>query len=61
MKLESSGEVRGCKCLLQGAVGVAVIGQGGGGRCPKEGALNPLGWQVRKEPCPQVSPQLSQP
>ena len=41
MKLESSGEVRGCKCLLQGAVGVAVIGRGGGGRCLKEGAPNP--------------------
>lgn len=61
VKLKSSGEVRGCRCLLQGAVGVAVIGRGSGERYPKEGALNPSNWGVRKEPCPQASPQPSQP
>lgn len=61
VKLEASGEVRGCKCLLQGAVGVTVIGRGGGGRYLKEGAPNPPDWRVRKEPCPQVYTQLSQP
>ena len=61
VKLEASGEVRGCRCLLQGAAGVAVIGRGAGGRYLKEGAPNPSDWRVSKEPCPQVYTQLSQP
>ena len=55
VKLESSGEVRGCKCLLQGAVGVADWA-GWWGEVPKGGSPESSGLAGEERALPSSLP-----